>query len=108
MKLIKKKGFHYLLTRLSQADYIYLRDFKKYDRACNINSADKYFSKIISLHLQSLFFMNYAKMLESEGKINSKKLALVIKDLDKLIGKYENVLKTNIVKLKRLDIKRKK
>jgi hypothetical protein len=52
--------------------------------------------------------MNYAKMMESEGKINKKKLALVIKDLDKLINKYENVLKTNIVKLKRLDIKRKK
>jgi len=102
----KMKGKHYLLLKPDHESLAYLKDYQKNESKANKKIANGYLNKAISLHIRSLYFMNYAKILQKKGKISKKLIPPVLEKLDKILNNYNQIVMSYIVKFKKLERKR--
>jgi hypothetical protein len=86
MNFKKVKGKSYLLLPLSREDLRYLKDFKRYEHPSNI---------------KALYFMNFAMMLEEDGRSRKNEFKPVVDELEKLQNKYMRTVDRGITRLRK-------
>jgi hypothetical protein len=99
------KGAHYLSLKLDGEGSMYLRDFKKYESKSNLKSAIRFLEKAMTLNIRSLYFMNYAKLLQADGRVKKKATVPMIRELDKTMNYYTRTLDKYIARLRKWDKK---
>jgi ribosomal protein S17E len=105
MNLKKMKGAYYLMLKLNGEGLRYLQDFSKCESKANNKSAIRFLEKALALNIRSLYFMNYAKLLQADGRIKKKAVQPMIRELDKTLNYYSNTLDGYITRLRKWDKK---
>lgn len=97
------KGAHYLSLKLDGEGLRYLQDFKKYESKTKAKSAIRFLEKALALNIRSLYFMNYAKLLQADGRLKRKAIKPMIKELDITLNYYSHTLDKFITRLRKWD-----
>jgi len=105
MNLKKVNNKHYILLKLDREGLRYMQDFKKYESKNNTKSAIRFLEKALALNIRSLYFMNYAKLLQADGRLKRKTVQPMIRELDKTLNYYSHTLDKFIARLRRWDKK---
>jgi len=108
MEFKKIKGKSYLLLPLSRVDLRYLKDFQRYEHPSNIKQGEKLLSWCLEPHIKALYFMNFAKMLEEDGRSRNNEFKPVVDELEKLLNKYMRTLDRGITRLLKAAKRKKK
>jgi len=101
MNFKKVKGKSYLLLPLSKEDLRYLKDFKRYEHPSNIKGGEKLLSWCLEPHIKALYFMNFAMMLEEDGRSRKNEFKPVVDELEKLQNKYMRTVDRGITRLRK-------
>lgn len=96
-------GLHYLMLKLDRESLKYLLDFGKYESKSNLKSVIKFLEQALALNVRSRYFMNYAKLLQADGKLKKKAVNPMIKELDKTLNYYNQSLDKFINRLRKRD-----